>query len=72
MGRGTKDSKIQILKKLENWCAGNSNMREGRGEEGKEGGREREREVVGNTWLRMSVNALFERWTNPDLTRFRV
>lgn len=44
-------------------------MREGRREEGKKRGRERE--VVGNTWLRMSVNALFERWTNPGLTRFR-
>lgn len=38
MRRGTKDSKIKILKKPKNWCGGNKNERE------------REREVVGHTW----------------------
>lgn len=61
MGRRTKGSKIQILKKSKNWHVGNSNMGQKWG--GRKGGRERE--TVANTWLRMSVKALFERWTNP-------
>lgn len=43
MRRGTRDSKMKTLKKLENWYVGNNNTRE--------------REVVGNMWwLSMSVN----------------
>ena len=41
MERGTKGSKIQILKKSKNRYVENSNMRERRGEEGKEGKKEK-------------------------------